>query len=86
VSYCRSCRLKYLAALYLLCLSILGIGLRFVKNRTMRFVFLLLLCLTLFAGCHSVKHRGNPTDPERAESVDAMRAAEAEAKRQADNW
>jgi hypothetical protein len=57
-----------------------------VKSRTMRRFVLLLLCLSSFASCHSVKQRDNATDPERTESVDTMHAAEVEAKRQADNW
>jgi hypothetical protein len=52
----------------------------------MRRFILLLLCLSSFVGCHSVKQRGNSTDPEKAEAIGTMQAAEAEAKRQADNW
>ena len=53
----------------------------------MRRLAILLLCLSSFVGCPAGKNRaGNATDPARVESVDTMRAAEAEAKRQADNW
>jgi hypothetical protein len=68
------------------CLSILEVIGLFAKNRRMRRYIELLLCLSAFAGCHTVKQRGNATDPQRATEVDAMHAAEAEAKKQADNW
>jgi hypothetical protein len=52
----------------------------------MRRVALLLLCLSSFAGCHSVKHRAGTTDPDRLESIGTMHAAETEAHRQLNNW
>ena len=59
----------------------------------MRRLVILMLCLSSISGCHGVGSRAKSknratysADPERVESVGSMSAADAEAKKQLENW
>jgi hypothetical protein len=56
----------------------------------MRRFVLILLCLFSLAGCHYFQPKGTHAtktrDPERADAVGSMSAAEKEAQKQLSNW
>jgi hypothetical protein len=51
-------------------------------------ILLLLLSLSLSAGCSSARKRiaANRADSERREAINSMSSAEAEARKQLQNW
>jgi hypothetical protein len=70
-----------------------GIDPPFAKNRTMRRLILLMLLLSALTGCHGAGahalDKQRPTasiEPDRRETADTMRAAQAEASQQLKNW